>query len=80
MRDAGIFHDDILVVEKTATVAHGQIVVASINGELLVKYYHSRPRRQLVAANPSYAPIMLDEFSDYGIWGVVKASIHRFGS
>jgi len=80
MREAGIFHDDILVVEKTSAVAHGQIVVAAINGELLVKYYHSRPCRQFVAANPSYAPIRLDEFGDYCIWGVVKACIHRFGA
>jgi len=37
MRDAGILHDDLLAVHRTATARNGQIVVARVEEEVTVK-------------------------------------------
>ena len=37
MEGAGIFSGDILVIDRSVDVASGQIVVAAVNGELVVK-------------------------------------------
>lgn len=37
MIDAGIFHNDILVVDRTMKPLHGDIVVAQVDGEFTVK-------------------------------------------
>ncbi|KZY08556.1 DNA polymerase V subunit UmuD, partial [Alcanivorax sp. HI0035] len=59
MRDAGIFADDILVVDRSLEPAHGDVVVASLNGEFTVKELRLRPQPVLMPRNPCYAPIPL---------------------
>jgi DNA polymerase V len=36
MRDAGIFDGDILVVDRSVHLTNGKVIVAVLNGELLV--------------------------------------------
>ena len=77
MINAGIHHDDILVVDRSLEPAHGKIVIASINGELTVKrLYRSGNQVKLVAENEAYAPIDITEEMDLRIWGVVTSVIH----
>ena len=77
MIGAGIHHDDILVVDRSLEPTHGKIVIASLNGEFTVKRLSRDGKRvQLLAENPAYAPIQINEEMDLHIWGVVTNVIH----
>src|SRR3990167_6446402 len=74
MEDAGIFDGDILIVERAAEAAHGDVVVAAVGGELTCKYL-DKNRRRLLPANKAYHPIEITEGSELVIEGVVRHSI-----
>jgi len=79
MEGAGIFSGDILVVDRSVSACHGHIVVAAVNGEVVVK----RLSREagvpvLISENPAYQPIRLNEAEDCFIWGVVTGSVRTF--
>ncbi len=76
MIDAGIFPGDVLVVDRSITAQHGDIVIASFNGELTVKKLETTPTTKLVAMNSHHAPIIIPEESELEIFGVVTTSIH----
>jgi DNA polymerase V len=79
MTDVGIFPDDLLVVDRIAEPASGDIVIAIVDGEFTVKrLFHNGHRIELRAENPDYQPIPLGDFSDVQIWGVVRHVIHSF--
>ena len=79
MSGAGILSGDILVVDRALEPAHDAIVVASVDGELTVKrLYHRNGWVALVAENPAYAPIEIDEAMDMRIWGVVCGVVRKF--
>lgn len=78
MEGAGIFHGDILIVDRAATPGHGDVVVAAVAGELTCKYL-DKNRHRLVPANERYRPIEIQEGSDLVIEGVVRHSIRCHG-
>lgn len=78
MQGAEIFSGDVLVVDRSIKPRHGHIVVAFVDGERLVKRLHYRPGRvALVAENPAYPPIELQEGMELVIWGVVTGKFKR---
>src|ERR1700754_3512691 len=79
MQDAGIFDNDVLIVDRSLKLAGGKIIVAVLNGELMVRRYHKNFSSSfLVPENSRYKHINLEEFSDFMLWGVVVHSIHTF--
>jgi len=61
MRDAGILHHDLLAVHKTHEASNGQIIVARLEDDVIVKQF----RRQgniitLLSRNPDFAPIRIN--------------------
>lgn len=77
MQDAGIYPDDILVVDRSIPPASGKVVVCAVNGELTVKYLKgSEQHWRLVAANATYPDILLHDGLEAIFWGVVTAAIH----
>ena len=76
MVEAGIFHDDILVVDRSLTASHGDIVIAEFNGELTVKQLELKPEVRLVPRNNRYRPILIPEEAELEIFGVVTTVIH----
>jgi DNA polymerase V len=79
MKDAGINHGDILVVDRSQEAVSGKIVIAIVNGELTVKrFMQNLSACQLVAANPAYPPVEIAEDTDFSVWGVVTSVIHQF--
>jgi DNA polymerase V len=79
MRDAGIFDNDILVIDKAVKPRHSMVVVAVVDGEFTVKRLYQRAGRiKLQAANPTYPDIVPKEGQMIEIWGVVTASIKQF--
>lgn len=78
MVQAGIHHNDILIVDRSLEPKHGKIVIASINGELTVKRLSIEGKKaKLVAANASYPPIDITEEMDLRIWGVVTGVVRQ---
>ena len=71
MIDAGIYPDDLLVVDRSVTALHGDIVIASLNGEFTVKVLEREPVVRLVPRNCRYNPIVINEGDDFEIFGVV---------
>jgi DNA polymerase V len=81
MREAGIFNNDILVVNRALMPRHGCIVVAQVDGDFTVKRLHKRSGRvKLVPANPTFPEITFREGQQLIICGVVIASIKQFSA
>lgn len=78
MINAGIYENDILIVDRSLPPAHGKIVIAAIDGQLTVKRLHKKPNGQfvLMPENPDYPPIEISEENETYIWGVVTNVIH----
>jgi DNA polymerase V len=80
MRDAGIFEGDILVVDRSVQATDGKVIVAVLNGELLVRRFHRNfSSAFLIPENNRFKTINLAEFTDFLVWGVVMYAIHPVG-
>jgi DNA polymerase V len=78
MQGAGIFDNDILIVDRSLTPQNEDVVIAAVAGELTVKRLVVKLGRPwLYPANPSYKPIPIKEGSELYIWGVVIHTIHK---
>lgn len=76
MIGAGIFADDILVVDKSAEPQNGDIVIAILNNEFTVKRLEkSDSHVELKSENPNYPSIVIPEDTELQIWGVVKHTL-----
>lgn len=81
MQDAGIFNNDILVIDKAIKPRHRMVVVAVVDGEFTVKQLYQRAGRiKLQAANPTFPDIVPKDGQTLEIWGVVTSCIKQFPS
>lgn len=71
MIEAGIFSNDILIVDRSVRPAHGDVVVAQVNNEFTVKELQLKPRLMLVPRNSAFSPIELADESELQVFGVV---------
>jgi DNA polymerase V len=79
MTEAGINHDDILVVDRSLEPVSGSIVIAVYEGELTVKrLIRDKIGTRLVAENPEYPPLEISGENGCEIWGVVTSVVHQF--
>ncbi|MBU4333428.1 MAG: translesion error-prone DNA polymerase V autoproteolytic subunit [Candidatus Omnitrophica bacterium] len=77
MINAGIFPDDILIVDRSLEARNNKIIVAILDGEFTVKRLKKyRGKISLVSENPNYEPIEVTEDRDFDVWGVVTNVIH----
>ncbi len=77
MINAGIHPDDLLVVDRSKTAAHGKVVIAAIDGQLTVKrLYKKNGTIKLIPENEAYPEIELFDGNEMLIWGVVTNVIH----
>ena len=76
MTDAGIYPGDVLIVDRSLTAKHGDIVIASLNGELTVKRLETKPDLKLVPMNRKYGPIEIPEEADLEVFGVATSVVH----
>jgi DNA polymerase V len=75
MIEKGILDKALLIVDRCLQARQGHVVIAAINGELTCKILDIK-NRQLVAANPDYAPVPLNADMDFIIEGVVIHAIN----
>lgn len=81
MTGAGILDGDVAVVDRAIEPRPGHVVIATIDGEFLVKRLARRGGRLVLACeNPDFptAAIDIDAAQEALIWGVVRHAIHTF--
>lgn len=77
MIDAGIHSGDVLIVDRSVKATNGKVIVAALNGELLVRRLQVHVKGvTLISENKRYGNIHIDEFSNYAAWGTVTYVIH----
>lgn len=77
MKDAGIFHGDLLIVDRSITPVDGDIVVAIIHGERSLKRLNLRTGRARLSFENREMPMFdLPEIAEVEIWGVATSNIH----
>lgn len=77
MAGAGIRHGDMLIVDRSINAANGKIVVAVLNGEMLVRRFEKNFNKvRLIPETDRLAPIDVDPYAEFGVWGVVTYAIH----
>ena len=79
MRDAGIVDGDKVLVDRSVTPRHGQIVVAVVNGDYTIKRLHSLAGCvELHAEHPDFLPRKFEDGEQLEVWGVVVGVIRRY--
>jgi DNA polymerase V len=78
MIDDGIFSGDILIVDRSIKPLSGKVIVAVLDGELLVRRIQRNATTvELLCANKRMSNIQLHNFDDRSnVWGVVTCVIH----
>jgi DNA polymerase V len=73
----GISSGDMLIIDCSLTPCDGDLVIAVLNGELLVKRLaFKKSRKFLQAHSDNYEPIEITDSMELTIWGVVTTIIH----
>lgn len=72
MVNAGIYDGDIVIVDRSIKPMNGKIVIAVIDGEMLIRRYEKTINSlRLIPETARLSPIEVNEFCDFKIWGVV---------
>ena len=78
MMEAGIYDQDLLIVDRSIEKRNRRVVIATLNGEFTVKrLVQDEEGIFLVAENPDFDSIPIRVNSDFSIWGVVTYVIHE---
>ena len=77
MTGAGIHNGDCLVVDRSITQVNGKVVVAVLNGEMMVRRLEKTINKiRLIPETAKLSPIEIDPFAAFSVWGVVTYVIH----
>lgn len=80
MINACIHDGDIVIVDRSIKPVSGKIVIAVVDGEMLIRRLEKTMNRvRLIPETPKLSPIEVSEFSDLVIWGVVTYVIKFMG-
>ena len=78
MNNAGIYNNDLLIIDRSINPIPGNIVVALLDGEFTLKrLIKEQNNYYLKADKENYPAISLYEYVDIEIWGVAIYSIHE---
>ena len=77
MSGAGIHDGDIVIIDRSIKAVSGKVVIAVLNGEMLIRRLEKTFNKiKLVPETPKLAPIEVDPYAEFSIWGVVTYTIH----
>ena len=77
MINAGIYNNDIIIVDRSIKPKHGKIVVAALDGQMTIKRLYRRDDKiMLLPENELFKPIEILDSMDMVIWGVATNVIH----
>ena len=78
MTEAGIYNGDVIIIDRSIKAVSGKVVVAVLNGEMLIRRYEKNFNRiRLIPETARLSPIDIDpSCEDFAIWGVVTYVVH----
>ena len=77
MIDAGIFDNDLLIVDRSIEPQNNSIIIAVLNGELTVKRIIKTKQDIYIETKLKETNIKITEDIDFTVWGVVTKVIHE---
>ncbi len=78
MNGSGIYHGDILIIDRSLNARDGDIIIAILHGEFTVKEISIIDKMIfLVPKNPNYTLIQVTSDMEFEVWGVVISSIRK---
>ena len=78
MNNAGIYNNDLLIIDRSINPTPGNIVVALLDGEFTLKRLIKENKHYYLKADKEDYPVIdLYEYSEVIIWGVAIYSIHK---
>jgi DNA polymerase V len=77
MIDAGIFDNDLLIVDRSIEPQNNSIIIAVLNGELTVKRIVKTKQTIYIENRLKEKSIKITQDIDFSIWGVVTKVIHE---
>ena len=80
MKDAGIGNGDIVVIDKSLDAKDGDIVVAHLDGEFVLRRLQIDKKQKcawLLPADSKSKPTKITDGNDLVIWGVVTYTIKK---
>jgi DNA polymerase V len=67
----------VVIVDRSLKPASGRVVIATLNGEMLIRRLERTLNRvRLIPETPRLAPIEVDPYAEFSVWGVVTYVIH----
>ena len=77
MQEAGIFPGDVLIVDRSLPALNGKVIIAVVNGEMMVRrLLQQQGKTWLAADNKTMRSIPIDRENELTVWGVVVYAIH----
>ena len=77
MSEEGIHDGDVVIVDRSIKAANGKIVIATLNGEMLIRRLEKTFNKiKLVPGTSRLSAIEVDPYSEFSVWGVVTYTIH----
>ena len=74
----GVYDGDMLIVDRAIEPRIGSVVIARIGPEFTVKTYGmANGQPVLKPANPAFKTIVIGEFEETELWGVVLWNLHK---
>ena len=79
MKNAGIFNGDVVIVDRSLNAVPGKIVIAVLDGEMIIRRYDKLNNRVRLSPECSdLSALEIDPGCDsFSIWGVVTYVIHH---
>lgn len=79
LTDIGIFSNDILVVDRSINAVDGHLIVAILEGDMVVrKLVKHGPNRYLCTDESIENATKITDSLDFEVWGVVSHAIHKY--
>lgn len=79
MKDMGIHHGDLLIIDKSLPPDNDKLAVCYIDGEFTLKRIRlDKDCLWLVPANDDYQPIKVTAENDFMVWGIVLHVVKSF--
>ncbi len=76
MVNAGIYPDDILIVDRSVNATNGKIVIVNVDGDVMVKRLSIQGDKVILKSeNPKHKDIPV--MGELTVWGVVTSVIHQ---
>ncbi len=76
LEDMGIYSGDLVIIDKSAPMRSGSVVVAYVEGQFIVRQYKKHATGHFLVTTHATKQPMITINDDVHIWGVVTHTIH----